>query len=83
LTLFKVKIYHEMLQNLLAVSTGAVKDTINGVLVQIHDSGSCSNTVALGQATNDSSNCVFVGMQAEEYCVTSFGESGFTDPATQ
>ncbi len=65
------------------MSAGTVKDTINGVLIQVHDPGSCSNTVALCQATNHFADCVFVGMQAEENRITSFRKSGFTNAAAQ
>ena len=65
------------------MSTGTVKDTINGVLIQIHNPGSCPNTVTLCQATNHFGDCVFVGMQAEENRITSLGKSGFTNTAPQ
>jgi len=65
------------------MSTGTVKNTINGVLIQIHDPGSCSDAVALCQATNHFGNCVFVSMQTEKNCITSFRKSGFANTATQ
>ena len=65
------------------MSTSTVKDTINGILIQIHNSGSCPDTVAFCQATNYFANYFLTGMQTEENRVTPLRKSGLTSSTTQ